>query len=424
VIHHGDCVEVMAGMEPESVGAIVTDPPYGLEFMGMAWDQFDGRTNGTPRPRNEWGDFGSREHARGQSDLHRVTRNKALALQAFSEAWAREALRVAKPGAYLLAFGGTRTVHRLACAIEDAGWIIRDQLAWCFASGFPKSRASLKPAFEPIVLARKPGPLRDLAIDACRIGSGPTATMEPWDDDRNLCGSCVEDAGSPARPGAPATRGSITPRRAAPQQSGSATSGGISKAGTGCSHGTTLVSEGFSSSTDEFGRTPTGLFPSDSSSTTSTRTSSTTGSRTCICCGGPITRTTTSATRFDIETGLPVATTSGSTGGEREPLGRWPSNLVLTDPIFDGGIEGVVGGGETGPAGTAVNARRDGVTDNGVTYGYFPKQPGPDVTFGDNGTYSRFFLVPKSDRTDREPILGIGGEAKSGERVNVHPTQP
>ena len=62
--------------------------------------------------------------------------------------------------AYLLAFGGTRTVHRLTVALEDAGWIIRDMLVWGYASGFPKSKASLKPAWEPIVMARKPGPLR------------------------------------------------------------------------------------------------------------------------------------------------------------------------------------------------------------------------------------------------------------------------
>ena len=82
-----------------------------------------------------------------------------------------EALRVTKPGGYLLAFGGTRTHHRLVCALEDAGWIIRDELDWIYASGFPKGKANLKPAHEPIVLARKPGPLRPLAIDECRIGT-------------------------------------------------------------------------------------------------------------------------------------------------------------------------------------------------------------------------------------------------------------
>jgi hypothetical protein len=88
----------MATFEANSVDAIVTDPPYSLAFMGKTWDKGFGH-----------------------------------------EPWAREAFRVAKPGAYLLAFGGTRTYHRLAAAIEDAGWEIRDCLVWAYASGFPKS---------------------------------------------------------------------------------------------------------------------------------------------------------------------------------------------------------------------------------------------------------------------------------------------
>jgi site-specific DNA-methyltransferase (adenine-specific) len=85
-------------MADNSVDSIVTDPPYGLSFMGKDWD------HGVP-----------------------------------GEAFWREALRVAKPGAHLLAFGGTRTHHRLMCAIEDAGWEIRDCLGWLYGSGFPKS---------------------------------------------------------------------------------------------------------------------------------------------------------------------------------------------------------------------------------------------------------------------------------------------
>lgn len=129
-LYHGDCLEVMAELPDASVDAVVTDPPYGLKFMGKAWD------HGVP-----------------------------------AEPFWREMLRVAKPGAYLLAFGGTRTVHRIATNIEDSGWIIRDLLMWIYASGFPKGKANLKPAHEPIVLARKPGPLRPLAIDECRIGT-------------------------------------------------------------------------------------------------------------------------------------------------------------------------------------------------------------------------------------------------------------
>ena len=97
-LHVGDCRDVMRAMEPESIDSIVSDPPYGLSFMGKGWD------HGVPGV----------------------------------EFW-ELALRVAKPGCHLLAFGGTRTYHRLACAVEDAGWEVRDCLGWMYGSGFPKS---------------------------------------------------------------------------------------------------------------------------------------------------------------------------------------------------------------------------------------------------------------------------------------------
>lgn len=124
-LYCGDCLEVLPTLPDNSVDAVVTDPPYGLSFMGKDWD------HGVP-----------------------------------GVAFWREVLRVAKPGTHLLAFGGTRTHHRLMCAIEDAGWKIRDCLGWLYGSGFPKSHnldgdwqgwgTALKPAWEPIVLARKP----------------------------------------------------------------------------------------------------------------------------------------------------------------------------------------------------------------------------------------------------------------------------
>ena len=97
-LYHGDCLEVLRELPDSSVDSIVTDPPYGLGFMGREWD-------GLPP----------------------------------GEPWARECLRVLKPGGHLLAFGGTRTWHRLACAVEDAGFEIRDSIAWLYGSGFPKS---------------------------------------------------------------------------------------------------------------------------------------------------------------------------------------------------------------------------------------------------------------------------------------------
>ena len=209
-IHNGDCIETMNAMPPESVDAIVTDPPYGLGFMGKKWD-------GLPP----------------------------------SLEWAEACYRVLKPGGHIAAFGGTRTWHRLAVAIEDAGFEMRDSLAWLYGSGFPKSHdigkaidknagaerevlglkvygdgetfnggkfsgragggimgtaaprpasmetapatpeaerwqgwgTALKPAFEPIVLARKPLAEKTVArnvlahgtgalnIDGCRIGT-------------------------------------------------------------------------------------------------------------------------------------------------------------------------------------------------------------------------------------------------------------
>jgi DNA modification methylase len=175
MIHNGDCVEVMAAMPESSVDAIVCDPPYGLEFMGKEWDKLTGAGFADiGKGKSEHALATGRPSGRRGFDGYGFTPSygkDTRAMQQWHQRWATEAFRVAKPGAYLLAFGGTRTYHRLAVAIEDAGWIIRDCLVWAYASGFPKSKALLKPAWEPIVMARKPGPLRELAIDACRIAA-------------------------------------------------------------------------------------------------------------------------------------------------------------------------------------------------------------------------------------------------------------
>lgn len=137
----GDCILKLKELPENSVDAIVTDPPYGLSFMGKKWDY----------------DVPSKEM------------------------WI-EALRVLKPGGHLLSFGGTRTYHRMVVNIEDAGFEVRDQIQWLYGSGFPKSHnlkdewkgwgSALKPANEPIVLARKPLSENTLALNVLKWGTG------------------------------------------------------------------------------------------------------------------------------------------------------------------------------------------------------------------------------------------------------------
>jgi site-specific DNA-methyltransferase (adenine-specific) len=176
----GDCRDVLPTLQAESVHAIVTDPPYHLTQVSRGGSA---RTNNPDMPhgRHRIGDKGF---------MGKVWDGGDVAFR--PETWAA-ALRVAKPGAHLLAFGGTRTFHRLTCAIDDGGWEIRDCLMWLYGSGFPKSKnlagdwdgwgTALKPAWEPIVMARKPfngGVAANVAahgtgalnIDGCRIDSG------------------------------------------------------------------------------------------------------------------------------------------------------------------------------------------------------------------------------------------------------------
>jgi DNA modification methylase len=167
-VRRADCLRLLPKLDAVHVDAVVTDPPYGIAFQGMAWDR---PTNLDP----------ARASYRGHA------RANPSAFQAFCEQWARECLRVMKPGAHLAAFASPRTAHLLACGLEDAGLEIRDTLMWIQGQGFPAARrqpdgrgSRLKPAYEPILLARKPleGTLAQnlarhetgaLNIDACRI---------------------------------------------------------------------------------------------------------------------------------------------------------------------------------------------------------------------------------------------------------------
>jgi len=154
-IIHGDCLPALQLMAADSVDAIVTDPPAGIAFMGKAWDCDKGG-------RREW--------------------------IAWLASVMAEGLRVLKPGGYAFVWAIPRTSHWTATALEDAGFEIRDVVHHVFGSGFPKSKALLKPAAENWILARKPGPLRHLRIDDCRVagmvqaGAGSTGFGEGRED--------------------------------------------------------------------------------------------------------------------------------------------------------------------------------------------------------------------------------------------------
>ena len=203
-VHHGDSREVLKNMDDESVDSVVCDPPYALVSIGKRFGAADAapvRPGATGAYARASGGFMGQTWDTGETAFD-------------PEFWA-EILRVLKPGGHLIAFSGTRTYHRLACAVEDAGFEVRDMIAWLYGSGFPKSHdvskriakslpgqrgasrqktakavaewqgwgTALKPALEPIVLARKPlsGTVTAnvlahgtgaINIDASRVGTG------------------------------------------------------------------------------------------------------------------------------------------------------------------------------------------------------------------------------------------------------------
>jgi site-specific DNA-methyltransferase (adenine-specific) len=180
----GDCRDTLDLLPSNSIDSVVTDPPYALVSITKRF----GAENAAPVVVPEGG---SGAYARASRGFMGKTWDTGEA--AFAVTFWREVYRVLKPGGHIVAFSGTRTYHRLACAIEDAGFEIRDQLQWLYGTGFPKSHnadgewegwgTALKPASEPIVLARKPliGTVAAnllahrtgaLNIDGCRIESG------------------------------------------------------------------------------------------------------------------------------------------------------------------------------------------------------------------------------------------------------------
>jgi DNA modification methylase len=399
----GDCVEVMCELGDGSVDAVVCDPPYGLEFMGKDWDA-PWRSGTVLHDPSTVGGFqdGSGGNAFSRSRI-RFGRDEPRAFQAWCEQWASECLRVLKPGGHLLAFGGTRTYHRLACAIEDAGFEIRDCVAWLYGSGFPKSldvskAIDARAGVEREVVGVSPFANRGEAGGYQQRASSFTAergdvTAPATDDARrwNGWGTALKPAHEPIVVARKPLSGTVAAN--------------VLEHGTGALNidGCRIEANGR---------------PARVSLGEDTDGKNTYGS-------------------------------NGPGGGSRAigdtDLGRWPANVVLDEEAAELLDEqtGILVSGPESDRGHRRNADREARRN---AYGGFQGQTATGVPYGDSGGASRFFYVAKASRAERNAGLdgfeegespyaplginddagirarGRNPEAQSRRMANVHPT--
>lgn len=167
-IIHGNSFEELDWLDENHFASVVTDPPYELTSIVKRF----GKKGSAPAKFGQDGRYSrlSKGFMGHEWDGSGIQRNP--------EFWAK-VLKVMKPGAFMLAFGGTRTFYRTACAIEDAGFIIFDTICWLYGQGFPKSHSlgdgwgtALKPAFEPIILAQRPISEKTIVDNVLKWGTG------------------------------------------------------------------------------------------------------------------------------------------------------------------------------------------------------------------------------------------------------------
>lgn len=440
MIYQGNNLDVLKSFDTNSVDAVVTDPPYGLSFMGKKWDY----------------------------DVPSV------------EFW-REVFRVLKPGGHFLSFGGTRTYHRMVVNMEDAGFEIRDQVMWLYGSGFPRSHnvskgidklkgaerevigfdetklrpnkkgfakvtssietksneghkdngatttapatpeakqwdgwgSALKPANEPICLARKPLEKGlTLAENVLKYGTGglninaTRVKSNSWENEENLCVSCVKAAGNKRKRTTLETKEYIAQEnvesKVIENQPGILPED-TNKTVIGCSGEISKGNTNTNLSTFGYGKKLTDKNQKALLSTTSTKTGKTIGSKTCSLCGTVITLGTMSQSMSQ------KRSETKNTLAAPELEGRWPSNLILDEVAAELLDEqsGILKSGSMKPTLTKAIGYRG--TKSG---GYIAQQE------SSSGGASRFFYVAKASKRERN--AGLEGEVKQkqGARPN------
>ena len=307
-LHHGDCLEVLRTMPDNSVDSIVTDPPYGLSFMGKKWDY----------------DVPS------------------------EDIW-RECLRVLKPGGHLLAFAGTRTQHRMAVRIEDAGFEIRDMIAWVYGSGFPKS-LDVSKAIDKAAGAEREV-IREATPPPAGFKSGTFDNRGPNSFGNGAITAPATEAARQWQGWGTALKPALEPITVARKPLGEKT-----VAANVLAHGTGGINvDGCRVGTD------------------SVKTNRYTPGR--------------DMTSFH-------GSQAGNEYVSSTHEGRWPANL-----IHDGSEE-VVGLFPNTTSGGG-NKSRQGTTEGGNCYGTYGSPP-PDVRDVDSGSAARFFYCAKASKKDRD----------------------
>lgn len=329
---HGDCLTVMRRMEADAFEASVTDPPYDLSFMGKSWD-----STGVAFDPTTW----------------------------------REALRVLKPGGHLLAFGGARTFHRLTCAIEDAGFEVRDCLCWLYGSGFPKSLDVSKAIDKAAGAEREVVGTKAVSCgtgDAFgkAVGDRGAATVVPVTRAATDAARRWEGWGTALKPG---WEPIILARK---PLSGPNVAANVQRWGTGALNvdgcriptgGESLAGGGVSSSAEGWDR--------------------------------PWKHSETAVRAAQERSAAAVA--------HAESLGRWPANVALDEEAA------AMLDAQTGdrPSGSTHVLRRGATTGVGMGYGSSAAGDFLEATYGDSGGASRFFYCAKADRAERD--AGLGG---------------
>lgn len=351
-VYRGDCREVMAGLADNSVDAIVTDPPYELGFMGKGWD------------------------------------SSGIAYD--PEVWA-QAFRVLKPGGHALVFGGTRTWHRVAAAIEDAGFEIRDSIAWLYGQGFPKSLDVAK------------------AIDKAARGvpqGGPDPSSEhhgEYRTSRTEGKRWTKDKGQGFGAGGSHFLTSTASERKARQNSASPAGGSpeptVDATATSWEGWGTALKPAFEPVV--VARKPlegtvaanvlaygTGALNIDASRIGDSNDSQ-----------GPREGEATASARYAEAGAVNIAATPGPRGGSLK--GRFPANVIF-DESQAAELDRQTGTLTSGMmrAGTQKQGKAAGIL------GEFKAQPTINDTHGDSGGGSRFFYVAKAGRDERPVVDG------------------